>query len=196
MPIGLISQMLDTSAAYSRKLKKGDRKAFEAIYREYREPLFYLALRYLKDKNLAEDALQDVFLKLWHNRESLNENLSLRGFLFTSMKRHLLNAIRSHKNEILKNTALAQRKEMIANDTENSVNYLQSQELIKEGISTLSAKKKEILELSLFEGLSHQEIALKLNLSEHTVRSQISQSTKVLRAFLGKLVSIFVILFI
>lgn len=189
--------MQDKSASYwICKLKEGDRMAFETIYQEYRESLFCLALRYLKNENMAEDALHDVFLKIWHSRERLDENLSLRGFLFTSMKHHLLNTIRSHKNEILKHIALAQRKEVVINDTENLVNFTQSKELIKEGVSTLPAKKKEILELSLFEGLSHKEIAVKLNLSEHTVRSQISQSTKVLRAFLGKLVSLPIILFI
>lgn len=169
--------------------------AFEAIYREYCEPLFCLALRYLKSKNLAEDALQDVFLKLWHNRATLNENLPLRGFLFTTMKHHLLNTIRRHKNEILKNMALAQRREVVVNDTENLVNYAQSQELIQKGINTLSAKKREILEMSLYEGLSHQEIATKLNLSEHTVRSQISQSTKLLRSFLGKVICLLLFFF-
>lgn len=189
--------MLNLSTSYwTRRLKKGDRQAFEAIYSEYSKPLFCLALRYLKSKNLAEDALQDVFLKLWYSRETLNENLSLRGFLFTTMKHHLLNAIRSHKNEILKNMALAQRQDLITNDTENLVNFAQSQELIQKGISTLSAKKREILELRLYEGLSHREIAAKLNLSEHTVRSQISQSTKLLRSILGKVICLILCFFL
>ncbi len=176
-------------------LKKGDRSAFETIYLQFREPLFLLALRYLKNKNLAEDALHDIFLKLWRNKEKLNEGLSLQGFLFTSMKHHLLNTIRSHKHEVLKNIRFVRRKETATSDTENVVNFLQCQEIIRAGINTLSAKKREILELSFYEGLSHQEIASKLKLSEHTVRSQLSQSNKLLRTYLDKAISLFVILF-
>lgn len=186
----------DSNTYYVQQLKKGNCEVFNEIYHEYYQPLYCLALRYLKKDSLAEDALQDVFLKLWQHRAQLKEHLPLKGFLFTSMKHYLLNAIRKHKNEILKHTVYVQHQEIALNDTENIINYAQSQQLIQQGINTLSAKKKEIIALSLYEGLSNQEIADKLNLSEHTVRSQISQSNKLLRAFLEKIICLLLICFL
>lgn len=170
-----------------QQLKQGNCQAFDTIYQQYHQPLYYLALRYLKKESLAEDALQDVFLKLWQQRTQLNEHLPLKGLLFTSMKHYLLNAIRKHKNEIIRHAVFVRHQALASNSTEDIINYAQSQQLIEQGIGTLPAKKKQISELSLLQGLSNQEIAHKLNLSEHTVRSQISQSTRLLRRFLEKI---------
>ncbi len=185
----------DVNAYYIQQLKQGDREVFGKVYEQYHKPLYYLAMRYLKKESLAEDALQDVFLQLWHYRAQLRDDLPLKGFLFTSMKHHLLNAVRKHKNEILKHTIYMQHQEIGVNDTENAVNYQLSQQLIQQGFNTLPAKKKEILALSFYEGLSNQEIAHKLHLSEHTVRSQLSQSNKLLRAFLEKVIYLMVVFF-
>ena len=189
----------DFSVGCIQRLKNGDRAVFHEIYLVYYQPLYALALRYLKKESLAEDAVQDIFLKMWEHREHVDAHLSFKGFLFTSMKNYLLNAIRKHKNEILKHATYTQNKEIAINNTENDIHYAQSQHWVEKGLNRLSTKKKEILTLSLYEGLSNQEIAHKLHLSEHTVRSQISQSNKLLRTYLEKvmaLLSFFTIIFL
>ena len=182
----------EMNVALIQRLKNGDHQVFQDIYTEYHLPLYSLALRYLKKDTLAEDAVQDVFLNIWYHRARIDEHLSFKGFLFTSMKNYLLNAIRKHKNEILKHTLYTQNKEVAINDTENGINYVQSQHWVEKGLNRLSTKKKEILTLSLYEGLSHREIAHKLHLSEHTVRSQISQSHKILRTYLEKVMGLLI----
>jgi RNA polymerase sigma-70 factor (ECF subfamily) len=168
------------------KLRNGDKPSFEKIYGLYREKLYHFAYLHLKDQALAEDALQEIFLKLWLKRADLNSNLSIKGFLFTSLKNHLLNAIRTKKNEILKNIRIANRSEQSANVTENTIILSEYTQLATEGVEKLSRQKKEIFKLSVDQGLSNEEIAHNLGLSPHTIRFQISQSIKFLKKFLKK----------
>ncbi|MDF9797943.1 RNA polymerase sigma factor (sigma-70 family) [Catalinimonas alkaloidigena] len=71
----------------THQLKQGNESAFEQIYHLYKRPLFSFALRFIKDKELAEDALQEVFIKLWNNSHGLDEKLSVKVFLFTCLKK-------------------------------------------------------------------------------------------------------------
>lgn len=174
----------------TRMLKAGDESAFERIYHLYKAPLFHFAFRYLKDKSLAEDALQDVFVKLWKASAGLDEKLTVKGFLFTCMKHHVLNLIRSEQNRIKKAALYHAEKPLSSNNTQQSMALDESISLVEKGMQTLSEGKKKICRLSIIEGYSNQEIASLLNLSEHTVRSQLSQSNKLLREYLNKIVSL------
>lgn len=180
----------DDNEALVNRLKTGDQSAFERIYHLYKHPLFHFALRYLKDHELAEDALQDVFVKFWNARQSLDENLSVRGFLFTCMKRHVLNVIRTEQNRIKLAALASSEKPLFSNQTEEEVAYQESKSQIDKGIDTLSESRKKIFLLSVIEGYSNQEIAAMLDISEHTVRSQISQSSKYMRKFLNRVISL------
>ena len=180
--------------ALTGRLKAGDQSAFEHIYHHYREPLFHLAIRYLKDQELAEDCLQEVFIKLWNHRQQLDESLSLRGFLFTCLKRHVLNAIRTEQTRIRIATLASMEQPHAAPVTEQDVSFNESKQQVLQGMDTLSEGKRKIVHLSLLEGYSHQEIASMLHLSEHTVRSQISQACKLMRQYLTKAMSLFIML--
>lgn len=78
----------------TKVIKKGDKDAFKEIYERYHVQLYYLAKQYLKDQKLAEDALQDIFLKLWKKRKRLDSSRSINAFLFTMKKNQVLDLIR------------------------------------------------------------------------------------------------------
>jgi RNA polymerase sigma factor (sigma-70 family) len=84
-------------------LKKGDKDAFEKIYWMYRKPVYGMAFRYLKVHELAEDAVQDVFFKLWEKRETLDVEKPFEPFLFSILKNHVLNMIKMKKEEFCGN---------------------------------------------------------------------------------------------
>ena len=181
----------DDSKLFVDRLKAGDSSAFERAYHLYKRPLFHVALRYLKDRALAEDALQEVFVKLWNHRQQLDETRSLDGFLFISMKHHVLNTIRSEQNRI-RIAALAQAGQTPAgNFTEQAVADQECNQRMEEGIRCLSSSKRKIFCLSVLEGYSHREIAAMLGLSEPTVRAQLSRSSQLIRQYLSKAVSLF-----
>ncbi|MEK6479975.1 RNA polymerase sigma-70 factor [Catalinimonas sp. 4WD22] len=174
------------------QLKLGNESAFEQIYHLYKRPLFNFALRYIKDQALAEDALQEIFIKLWNNKENLDEKLSVKAFLFTCLKNHLLNVIRSEQKRIKYAALASSEKSVINNHTEEEVSYHDSIAIVEKGINSLSDQKKKIFRLKIIEGYSNQEIADSLGISEHTVRSQVSKSSKYMREFLNKAITILV----
>lgn len=184
----------DEHAFLIKNLQADDEIVFEEIYHLYKKPLFQIALRYLKEKELAEDALQDVFIKLWNCRHQLTTDSSLRGWLHTSLKHHILNVIRTEQNRIRIAVQAASTNPGYSNLTEQELNYRESKKLIVNGIKTLSEGKRKIFILSVMEGYSNREIASMLNISEHTVRSQISHSNRILRQYLNRVISLLIAL--
>ena len=179
-----------------RLLKTGDESAFEQIYHQYKRPLYHFALRYLKDKALAEDAVQEVFVNLWKRKDTLDEELSVRGFLCTCMKHHALNILRTEGNRIRVAALSVADQSTDKNFTEQEVAFNESKSLLEKGLQSLTDHKKKIFRLSFEQGCSHREIASRLGISEHTVRSQLSQSNKILREYLGKAISLMIALMI
>lgn len=85
----------------ARNIRNGDVRSFEILYQRYHRQLHNLAVKYLKQQVLAEDAVQEIYLKIWLHREELDELRSVKGLLFTMMRNHLLNRLRDQKREIL-----------------------------------------------------------------------------------------------
>jgi len=166
------------------KLKEGDKGAFEEIYFRYRKKLRAFACFELKDENLAEDAVHEIFLKLWLKRETLDSNLSVKGFLFTCLKNHILNAVRTKKNEILKHIRISRRSSNNSNVTENTFLTSEYQALIQSSVNALPEKKQAIFELSVYKGWPNEKIAEELKIPLNTVKMYLSQSTRQIKALI------------
>ena len=166
-------------------LCRGDRAAFEEIFHVYCLPLKAFAQRELKSEALAEDAVQEVFCKLWLNRKKLDANLSLSGFLFTSLKNHILNVVRTRHREIAKNYRFAYDQQRSSNRTEQEVIGHEIEKEVHQLIGDLPELKRNILQLSIYRGLSNKQIAEKLNVSSNTVKIYLSQSSRQLRQLIS-----------
>ncbi len=89
-------------------IEKGDERAFTQVYDRYHKLLYVLAYRYLMNANMAEDVVQHVFSRLWEFRTELRVGISLKNYLFTMTKNHVLNLIRNENSAITKNYEMAQ----------------------------------------------------------------------------------------
>ena len=78
-------------------LRKGEKKAYEEVYNEFFGVLYHLCLQYLHHEKVAEELVQDTFLKLWEIRGTLNEQINIRNFLYTITKNNCLNYLRNQK---------------------------------------------------------------------------------------------------
>lgn len=169
-----------------KKVKKGNQKAFRQIYDRYHRPLHLLALRFLKDHHMAEDAVQDIFIKLWLSREKIDHPKFLKSFLFTCVKNHVLNMIRNNRRRILAAYELTEEHHPVTNCTEDGIQYREYQNIFSEGLNEMPDKRREIFRLKMYEGLSNAQIAQKLQISIHTVKVHYQLGSKYIKSYLKK----------
>lgn len=167
-------------------LKKGEKKAYEEIYSEYFGVLYHLCIQYLHHEKIAEEIVQDTFLKLWEIRDTLNEQINIRSFLYTITKNNCLNYLRNQKVS-MKHMENIKYLEMQFNyeALERLGNYVQFEDLknkIDEAIKHLPEEVIETFKLSRFEELSYKEISVTQKISIKTVEARISKALKILRA--------------
>jgi RNA polymerase sigma-70 factor, ECF subfamily len=161
-------------------IKQSDKKSFEILFRIYYAPLCSFSHKYVKDKDDCEEIVQGFFLKLWDKREELDINLSVKNYLFSSIRNRCLNYI---KHEKIK---LEYQSDMMKNpdgqiDTTNFIMEVDLIDRIDQSIAALPARRREIFVLSREHGLKYREIADQLGISIKTVETQMGQALKELR---------------
>lgn len=150
------------------RLKIGDKKAFEEIFRKYKEKIFYFAIRYYNSTEEAENIVQDVFIKLWDERLHVKEELSLNNYIYTIAKNHLFNIHRKRINEKAYRSYIIEHLTQNPN-LENELIYADLKNILDKIIDELPIQRKKVFIMGNIEGLSNKEIALSLNLSVRTV---------------------------
>ncbi|MCD7972872.1 MAG: RNA polymerase sigma-70 factor [Candidatus Azobacteroides sp.] len=183
-----------------QKIAKGDKKSFSVLYDCYYTYLNTVALFYIFNKDVANEIVNDVFINVWHKRESLT--YPIHSYLIQSVKNGCLNHIRSQQT---KERILGEYKKQLLDFQENYIlstptplQYVETQEIEKEvmgAIEELPEKCKLIFEHYLFKGKSADEIADELSISVNTVRVQLKNAMDKLRISLGHLITILCIIF-
>lgn len=169
------------------RIRESDKAAFETIVKRYYTTLCSFACHIVKDRQSAEDIVQEVFVKLWTGRNHSAEISSLKDYLFVSTRNSSLNHIRSDKRQMNRLRKMEQEEE------ENIWPYVVEEEtsrLLLEAIAQLPARSAEVMRLSL-EGLSLEKIAGQMNISVNTVKSLKYEAIRKLRNLLGPLIYLF-----
>lgn len=168
-------------------LRKRDKEAFSMIYRKYHRYLYALAMKYLKNTYLAEDAVQHVFVKLWESTHDIHIEVNLKNYLYTMTKNYILNYIRDNKEKVTLSYEQAQFDLPEEEDILRAMEERQMQELLYRGIDQLPPQKKEVCRRKLETADSNQQIAEKMGISVHTVKSHYQESLKLLRGYFMKI---------
>jgi RNA polymerase sigma-70 factor (family 1) len=165
------------------RLKADDEAALTMIYRRYWASLFKAAYNILKDRQACEDIIQELFIKLWDCRNEVEISISLKAYLYASVRYGVYRQIRtgSVKSEIFDDLIERLHTPAIHNSIEHKELLLQ----INQVIDTLPEKCREVYKLSREECLSHKEIALQLNISTKTVENHLTKALRQLRGSLG-----------
>ncbi len=166
-------------------LKDGDQAAFAEIYSRYAESLAGFAASKLYSLDDARDLLHDLFVKLWENRGQLNITSNLQTYLFTVVRHRIIDKIRKN---ITRQDYAAMLQYLDTGHQPGVEQQIAEKELkqqINNALNELPPRVKEIYQLSRNENLSNSEIAAKLNLSEQTVKNQLSVALKHLRQTLS-----------
>lgn len=164
---------------------KGDRNAFEALYRKYYPILYNYGKLYTQDADIVKNCLQDFFLKLISNYANLSQPISIHAYLLKAFRHTLYNKLRSE-----------QARHDIQTDYTDSVLSIKAEQIIDEedssprnrfichALKTLSSKQQEILYLYYIRELSHEEIAELLNINYQSSKNLLFRSISKLREML------------
>jgi len=175
-----------------KNLKDGDVLSFDSIFNKYHKKVYYFALSYIKNKEEAEDIVQEVFMNLWKYREQINEYYVFSKYLFkitynvTCKRFRKQTSDKKHLEEVMKST--------LPDDNSTSLdieynNLLESTNLL---IEKLPPRQKEIFLLSIKEQLTVEQIAQNLKISKKTVENYLTRARSSLRKSLsdGSILSI------
>lgn len=164
------------------RVKDGDQTAFHGLFEKYQPNLFKLVYYKTSDYSLAQDIVQETFVRVWTNRQTLKPNL---GF-FSFIARISQNLIQDHYKHMQVRTKHADHVKFISQkpntDPEQTTKLSRLQERIHEvAEKDLPNKCRTIFQLSRVSGMSNQEIADALNITKKTVENQLHHALKVLR---------------
>lgn len=162
-------------------MKFGDESSYEKIYRNYSTRIFASILRLVKDKEVAQDILQDVFLKAWLHRENIDPDKPYHSFLFAIAKNAVLNYIRRESLETQVSIYLISQGSEFYSHVEEAAMYNETSEAIKRAIDCLPPKRKEVYIRCKINGESYQQVAEELGCSVAAVNAHIVKATKVIK---------------
>lgn len=159
----------------------GSKTAFEKLYNRFWDRLYLAAYNIIRDKQVCEDIVQEIFCQLWMRRSSLAIK-NLEAYLFTAVRFQVFRCINDKK---CRNNFVMELSTLPADFFNSQRSNKEIEEALKSGIERLPEKCGEIFHLSRQEHLSNKEIALRLNISIKTVENQITIAIKKMRKHLS-----------
>ncbi|QXP70820.1 RNA polymerase sigma-70 factor [Polaribacter sp. R2A056_3_33] len=165
-------------------IKAGDKRALTVLYNTYWKVLYISSYNLLKDKEVCEEIIQDVFIEVWNKQKNIEIKVSLKSYLYACVRYKVFAEFR--KNKIIRVELfeeLDKRFQYTTPETKMMHDELELQ--VKFIVGSLPDKCKRVYELSRNEHLSHKEIAGELGISIKTVENHITNALRVLRTSLG-----------
>jgi RNA polymerase sigma-70 factor (family 1) len=176
-----------------KKIKQGDRNAFEELYDRFWDKLYASVYKRTQISEVTEEIIQDFFINLWIKREEIEIHTSIESYLYASVRFQVLNyfkkekIVRNYKNTINKT-------EPFENETLNQIYVNDLNQIIEEEISLLPNKCQKVFRLSRQQNITIKEIAFKEGISTKTVENHLTKALKILRIKLKDHLYILIIL--
>lgn len=154
-------------------------RAFTEFYNQFFQKLLLASNKYVKDIYVAEEIVQDIFLKIWEDPESLNKVISIKSYLYRAVVNAGINHLNRQKNIDIHHQKIAAElteEYLVELDEENELVMILHKEIEK-----LPPQCRKIFKLNRFEHLKYKQIAIALDISERTVENHIANALKILR---------------
>ncbi|CAG5069054.1 hypothetical protein DYBT9623_01788 [Dyadobacter sp. CECT 9623] len=183
--------IIDEDSELLLLVARGDEKAFSTIFNKYHNRLGSHLFRITRSHELAQEVVQDIFLKIWINREELFSVRNFKGYLYVISKNHALNCLKRNALENELTSELDDNQDFATEDNyEESTQYL----LLDEAIDRLPPQQRQVYLMSRHERLKYTEIAARLSLSRETVKRYLQISSESITSYVRKklIVSIFI----
>lgn len=165
-----------------KRTKNDDIAAFEILFKKYYADLVNYSYRLTRDVDASEEIVQEFFYNYWKNRKAINIRVSLRAYLYRSVRNNTINYLeavnvrRKYASKVLSGTANNSGYE------DTSVELSELNELIENALDELPERCSLIFRMSRFDGLKYEEIAKELSVSVKTVEANMGKALKFLRS--------------
>ena len=173
------------------RIREGDEVAFELVFFRYKGKLYDFIRRSIPASEDVESMVQEIFVRLWANREQLDPDKSLNAFLYTMARNEIFGHLRKLLVRRKYLEELSYTLNEISETTERQLEFNELKSIVSQLIRSMPEKRREIYLLSRNEGLKYKEIAEKLGISENTVDSQIRKALTFLKENLRIKMSLF-----
>jgi RNA polymerase sigma-70 factor (family 1) len=161
----------------------GDKNAFTQVYNNYRNKIYSIAFELTESSAVAEEIVQDVFLKIWVKRATLDEVTHFRAYLFTITRNYVFTALkRIARKEAIEVNAM-QDAPLYYHDTENRVLNNEYTRILQAAIDRLPEQQRQVYNLIKKEGYKREEVAAALRLSPETVKTHLAQAMRSIRTY-------------
>jgi len=170
-------------AVLLRKLQQGDAEAFITLYNQYYPSLYTYILHFVNVPEFAEDALQEVFIKIWEIRDRINPELSFSGYLYRITRNHVFKSIKKITADEALRLQVMQQLQQQANDADTRLLWKQYETLLHEAIRQLPPQRQKVFRLCREESKSYEEVAMELGISRNTVKEHMVLAVKSIKFF-------------
>lgn len=164
----------------------GDEEAFATLFEAWRDKLYFFTLRFTQSPEQSEDLVQEVFIKVWLQKEKLTTITNFSAWLYSVIRNQAISGLR---RVALETSIMAQLKREAVDKGEpadESLLYKQLKQKLQIAVDQLPPRQKQIYTLTRIEGLKQGEVAQKLDLSVSTVQNHMTEALRKLRAILGR----------
>lgn len=161
-----------------------DEIAFRELFERYSDNIYGVAMAYTKLADAAEEIVQDVFVKIWMNRNKLLQVERFNDYLFIVARNYILNYLRNNKKKKQFTTQLFDHFGEHTITPEDEFLVKESQKLIEQAVAALPPQQQMVYELRRRQDLSLEDIASQMNISRNTARNHLNQALKQIKEYL------------
>ena len=162
-------------------IAEGDESAFRQLFDEHWQNIYGVAYMLTKSRPMAEDMIQEIFMKLWIKRKQLPKVENFRNYLFIVARNHIFNELKKRSTDILFTNHLVEYFGDTKETPEKKLLQKEAEQIIGGIVERLPQQQKMIYRLSREEGLSRHEMADRLGITPNTVRNHLARALEMIR---------------
>lgn len=177
------SQTITNEKELLLRLRDGNKSAFEQLYRMYSKRILINTLKMVKDEDEAQEILQDVFIRIWNNRESLDSDKPFQSYVFSIAQNLVRDFFRKAALDRKMQAVLIEQSTELYDHIESHLYFKESNAILQDAIDALPLQRKKIYTLCKIEGKSYNEVAKIMGITVSTVDNQLVKATQGVRAY-------------
>lgn len=165
------------------RVAEADEAAFTVVFEQYRKKVYSIALMLTDEDDIAEEMVQEVFLKVWTNRSTLPDLADFNAWLFIVTRNAAYKTLQkmAHSKKVVQDAGYHLPE--FSNETDDSILYHNYQQVLREAIDRLPPQQKAVWLMAKEEGLKRAEIAERMRLKPDTVKEYLSLASKSIRVY-------------